>query len=101
MRLEQSKLHKVEEWQRRVMRLREYKDYSAQEEKFLKLSCEGLQGVCQYCGSAPSIQWHMLCTRVDSCAAEVKEALSFIFLRCSSYEFNMQQVFLGIQGFNF
>ena len=61
----------------------------------------GLQGVCQYCGSAPSIQWHVLCTRVDSCAAEVKEALSFIFLRCSSYEFILQQVFLGIQGFNF
>ena len=36
-RMSRSKLHKVEEWQRREKRLREYKDYSAQEEKFLKL----------------------------------------------------------------
>ena len=37
----------------------------------------GQQGVCKYCESAPGIQWHVLCTRVDSYAAEVKEAPKF------------------------
>ena len=37
-RMRRSPLYKVEEWKRRKeKRSREYKDYSAQEEKFLKL----------------------------------------------------------------
>ena len=41
----------------------------------------GLQGVCKYCESAPGIQWHVLCTRVDSYAAEVKEAPKFYLFK--------------------